>query len=142
MDKLVEDYLTRAITERFEESLKEPDKCHKARDDVISVSLKEYREHRGYGVSRETIAKALELMVTDLETAQARTARWSALAEQAGREGKQALLEGMEAKRDLEAAQSENATLHGQLAAYGAPDINGASMITNAGLGKDESEEQ
>lgn len=67
MDRLVEDYLTRAITERFEESLKEPDMCHEARDKVVRISLDAMRKTKGReGVGRRTMVRALELATIDL----------------------------------------------------------------------------
>lgn len=270
MNKLVEDYLTRAITERFEESLKEPDKCHEARDKVIQISLEAFSKTKGReGTGRRTIIRALEFAIADLETVRKyvqaleddcvndcigqpkrdllaildgkfvfgwtdgrgrnerneNRKRGRAMNKPATcsldpltydaffRNGSnksnefaairrddldllifdleaaqtrlrecptcdgdgimaavvgngphdEELLEDIEceechgtgvsswgqaidraekAEKELKEAQAEIATLRGQLAAYGAPDINGASMITNAGLGKDESEEQ
>lgn len=80
MNKLVEDYLTRAITERFEESLKEPDKCHKARDKVIQLSLEAFRKTKGReGTGRRTIIRALEFAIADLETARAEISELNAM---------------------------------------------------------------
>lgn len=94
MHKLVEEHLTRAITDRFNEGLKEPEKCERACSEVVRVSLEEYRKNPGYGVSRETLAWALESIATELE--------------------KQTLLV-QQLTGDLRAAQVEIAELKGKL---------------------------
>ena len=80
MNKLVEEYLTRAITERFEESLKEPDKCHSARDIVIRMSLSAFRKTKGReGIGSRTIVRALEMAIDDLEAARAEISELNAM---------------------------------------------------------------
>lgn len=68
MHKLVEEHLTRAITDRFNAGLKEPGRCEKTRQKVVDESLAGYRKSAGYGVSRETLAWALESIAVELET--------------------------------------------------------------------------
>lgn len=51
MHNLVEGHITRAITDRFNERLREPARCKKTVDEVVKISLAEYQKNPGYGVS-------------------------------------------------------------------------------------------